>query len=141
MSDHTNETFEIIWRFKSVDGEDYVALREKTTETYQLYLEVDVEESSYTNHVVRKSHSVLNGTFNEMSSPCFVTVSNNLVHCATGAAALVPHGLDIFQPKDIVEHYAVYGKLMGQFSWLSWVKDSPTWTQVMANFLGSKNPE
>lgn len=141
MSDYTNETFEIIWRFQSVDGDNYVALREKSTEIYQLYLEADVEETSYTNHVVKKNYSILNGIFNELASPCFISVSNNLIHSATAAAAFVPHGLDVFQPKDIVEHYAIYGRLMSQFTWLSWVKDSPTWTQVMANFLGSKNPE
>ena len=141
MGDYTDETFEIIWRFKATDGEDYVAVKNKDTNAYQVYRSSDIAEVSYTNYAVKNGHVLITATLNEVGTPCFISAFKNLVHSAIGTAALVPHGLDIFQPKDVVEHYAVYGKLMSQYSWLTWVKGSPTWPQVMANILGSKNPE
>jgi len=138
---YLDDTFRIIWRFNSTDGEEYLVVSSKNTNSYELYRFQDVQETSYTNYEVKKNYAVLNGSFNELLSPCFVSVSNNLIHSSIGPAALVPHGLEVFHPKEIVEHYLIYGKLMSQYSWLTWVKNGPTWPQVMANLLGSKNPE
>lgn len=139
--EYTDDTFECVWPFTGLDGEEYVVVRNLQTETYFLYKSSDITEVAYTNHVVFKNHTTLTGKFFDFQRHFYAIVEKNVLHCDTAAAALVPCGLDVFRPKDDVRHYIIRGKIMSMHSWLTWVKDTPSWTNVMANILGKKDDE
>lgn len=139
MSRHTNDTLEqAIWRFTGTDGNSYSVHHNPIDKTFHVFRSEDVEEVTYKNFAPLKDHLKLNGRFSDFQNYFYVNVRDNKVHCDTGPAALVPNGLEIFQPNQDIEHYAIHGKLMSQYSWLTWVKGGPSWVQVMANVLGAK---
>lgn len=141
MSNYTDDTFKPIWAFVGADMKSYCVLHNIITDTYHFYESADIEEVAYKNYAVIKDCSQLNGTFYDNAKYFYITTTNNTLHNEVGPSAFVPCGLDIFRPKEDVIHYAIHGKLMSQYSWLTWVKGTPSWPIAMANILGSKNPE
>lgn len=141
MNSYTDDTFEVKWMFTGSDGE-YSVVYSILTETFYLFRSSDVEEVTYRNCAVKKDHKPLTGEFHDIyNHHSFAIALNNTLHCDTSYAACVPCGLEVFQPHTDVKHYIIHGKIMSQYSWLTWVKNTSSWPTVMANILGSKNPE
>jgi len=139
MNRYTDDTFKLIWSF---DGdESYAVLYNDLTNTYHVHYIKDIEESSYTNYVVKHNYTSLTGNFHDCYNHFYVILKNNILHCDTGPAIFLPCGLDNFKPGKEIKHYMLHGRIMSQYSWLTWVKGTEAWPRAMASFLGSKNPE
>lgn len=139
MNNFTDETFESIWSFAGDDERNYTIVHEKRTDIYKLYQSEDVEEIAYTNYTVKENFIHLTGTFFDSDKYFYAVTENNILHCNTGAAVFLPCGLNSFRPREEVMHYLVYGKIMSQYSWLTWVKGTDAWPIAMASLLGSKS--
>lgn len=136
MSNYTDDIFESIWAFEATDGTNYTVLHNTQVDTYHVYKSEDVEEASYA-YLVKSDYKRLNGTFIDLYEH-FVTAMDNVLHCDTAPAACVPYGLAGFRPREDITHYLLYGKIMSQYSWLTWIKETAAWPKAMANLLGSK---
>jgi hypothetical protein len=136
MSDYTDDTFESIWSFDGIDGETYTVLRNALTDTFHVHRSQDIEEKSYY-YLVKKTYQRINGTLSDLYDH-FVIAMDNTLHSDTGPAACIPCGLSGFRPREDVTNYLLYGKIMSQYSWLTWIKETVAWPKAMANLLGSK---
>lgn len=139
MNNYTSETFESIWSFVDSKNESYTVLHETLTDVYKIYKSEDIEEIAYTNFAVKNGYIKLSGIFFDADRYFFTVANDNLLHNETGPAIFLPCGLNNFKPKEEFRHFLVYGKIMSQYTWLTWVRDTSYWPRVMANFLGSKN--
>lgn len=139
MNRYTDDTFDAIWGFMGVSEESYMVLHNTLTDTYHVYRSFDVEEIAHTNYVVKDNYTKLTGNFPDFENYYYIIAQDNTLHCDTGPAAFVPFGLSGFQPREDVKHYIVHGKIMSQYSWLTWVKNTASWPKAMASLLGAKN--
>ncbi len=135
MSKYTDDTFDIVLRETYSDSNEYVIVR--TGDKFGFFMTKDVSEPAYTNHCVDKTHVKLNGRYVTADGRYYVVVKNNWLHCETGPAVCCPGGIDNFKQED-VEDYCIYGKIFSKYNWLTWVKDTASWPEAMANILGSK---
>ena len=136
---HSEETFDSVWTFVGADGKNYTVLHDTLADVYKLHISEEVDEVSYTNYAVREPYTHLTGNFFDNDNYFYIIAKDNLIHCDTKPAAFIPCGLKGFTPKEEIKNYVIYGKIMSQYSWLTWVKETEAWPKAMANLLGSKN--
>ncbi len=135
MSEYTNDTYNSIWLIENWQGKDYRIVRNSNDE-YKVFCAEDTEEISYTNFVVKKNYTRLNGRLS--CDTYYFETLNNFLHSDTEFAICCPCGLEVYRPHTDTTYYLLNGKILSRNTWLDNVRDTESWPKVIANILSAR---